>query len=208
MPGIMYVTSMTLDMLDDPRQRSRARAYAPAAAAHTPIAVATTEIRIVFLYQSPNWVSPNNLPNCCSVHGWGHMTDVMSVIWLEVLKADTKAKKNGNNSNRSSTARTSRLSPTVTRWPAFLPASDSSAPRPSRWPMPRESAAPIASPASNRSVKNILNGQAMSRATRDCIDCPSPDSARVPACMYDARNQMATAKAGSMMMAIAVPEPQ
>src|SRR6266567_6730558 len=128
MPGIMYVMSITLDMVDEPRQRSRARAYAPAAAPNTPIAVATTETRTVFLYQTPNSVSSNNLPNCCRVHGWGHRTDVMSVIWFEVLKADTKAKKNGHNSNRSSTTRTSRLSPTVTRWPAFFPASDSSAP--------------------------------------------------------------------------------
>src|SRR6266852_9670924 len=107
MPGIMYVTSITLDMIDDPRQRSRARAYAPDAAPSTSIAVATTETRTVFLYQTPNWVSSNNLPNCCSVQGWGHRTDVMSVIWLEVLKADTKAKKNGNNSKRSSAARMS-----------------------------------------------------------------------------------------------------
>src|SRR6266571_4923750 len=66
MPGIMYVMSITLDMVDEPRQRSRARAYAPAAAPNTPIAVATTETRTVFLYQTPNWVSSNNLPNCCS----------------------------------------------------------------------------------------------------------------------------------------------
>src|SRR5947207_13419852 len=118
MLGIMYVISITLDMADEPRQRRRARAYAPAAAPTTPIAVATTEIRIVFLYQTANWVSSNNLLNCCRVHGWGHRTDVMSVIWLEVLKADTKAKKNGNSSKRSSTARMSTLSPIIVRWPA------------------------------------------------------------------------------------------
>src|SRR5260370_11801191 len=105
--------SITLDMADDPRQRSRARAYAPAAAPNTPIAVATTETRMVFLYQSPNWVSSNNLPNCCSVHGSGHRTDVMSVIWLEVLNPDTKAKKHGNTSNRPT--------PTTTRTPTPTP---------------------------------------------------------------------------------------
>src|SRR6266536_1436946 len=140
MPGIMYVMSIRLDSMDEPRQRSRASAYAPAAAPNTPIAVATIEIRMVFLYHSPNWVSSNNLVNCWNVQGWGHRADVMDVIWFDVLKADTKAKKNGNSSNSSKAASNTRLSVISASWPAFFPASDSSSPRRRSRPVPLESA--------------------------------------------------------------------